>query len=71
MEPSLVKNICQNWHSRVRGVANLEHMIPMLGGKLFVLIPVLGGSANFVFVQHLCGDNAITLGFLTISKGYC
>ena len=32
----LAKSICQNLHSRARGVANLENVIPMLGGKHYL-----------------------------------
>ena len=67
----LAKSTCQNWHSRARGVANLENVIPMLGGKhYFFWFPCSVGMRISLF-QHLCGEDAIKHGFLTFTSGYC
>ena len=60
---NLARSICQNWHSRARGVANLEHVIPMLGGKhYFVWSPCCVGMQVSLFSTPLrwtCKKNMI------------
>ena len=46
-ESILAKSICQILHSRARGVANLENMIPMLGGKRFFFDPRAAWECQF------------------------
>ena len=46
------------WRSHARGVQNMKIVIPMLGRIYIVVIPMIGGSAIFVFVQYLCFENA-------------
>ena len=57
----LAKSICQNWHSRARGVAKIKNVIPMLGGKhYFFWSPCCVGVPVLIFSTPLrreCSKN--------------
>ena len=67
--PLLTRCISQDGRSYARGVAQVRKVIPMLRGKPFLLIPMLGGEhflfwspcsagVPFCICQRLCGANA-------------
>ena len=55
--------------SRARGVENIKHTIPMLGGDHFFCDSHARWGRQFWFFQHLCGESAWKYAFLKISNG--